>query len=254
MEMLLLFGAGLIAGAINSLAGGGSFIAFPALLVAGVPPVLANATNTFAALPGYVTGAIGYWRDIRAHKARLVGYALAALIGGLLGAEVLLHLDDQAFSAAVPWLMLVAVLLFIFGQNINEWAAARTAQMSGAARAGAVALWLTLVAICVYGGFFNAGLGIVLLAFFALAGFTDIHAMNGLKLTVSSIVAAIAVARFAWGGAIAWYEGGLVFAGTLIGGYLAARIAHLVPRKALRWAIIVYGVVLTAVFFWQAFG
>lgn len=254
MEMVLLFGAGLIAGAINSLAGGGSFIAFPALLLAGVPPVLANATNTFAALPGYVAGAIGYWRDIKQHRSRLLAYAFAALIGGLAGAELLLHLDDEAFSAAVPWLMLVAVLLFIFGQNINQWAAARTAQMSGADRAGAIALWLLLVLICLYGGFFNAGLGIVLLAFFALAGLTDIHAMNGLKLMVSSIVAAIAVVRFALGGAIAWYEGGLVFAGTLIGGYLAARIAHFVPRTGLRWAIIIYGAALTAVFFWQAYG
>ncbi len=253
MEVILLFGAGLIAGAINSLAGGGSFIAFPALLLAGVPPVLANATNTFAALPGYVTGAIGYWSDLKAHKGALLRYGVAALIGGLLGAELLLHLDDEVFSAAVPWLILIAVALFAFGQQINQWAAARTASMSGAARLGAILLWLLLVAICIYGGFFNAGLGIVLLAFFALAGLTDIHAMNGLKLAVSSVVAAIAVVRFALGGAIAWYEGSLVFAGTLIGGYLAARIAHAVPRQALRMAIIVYGVVLTAVFFWRAY-
>lgn len=254
MEIILLFATGLVAGAINALAGGGSFIAFPALLLAGVPPVLANATNTFAALPGYVTGVIGYWKDIRAHKAQLIGFGIAALIGGLSGAELLLHLDDDAFSRAVPWLMLIAVALFAFGQQINKWAAARTVKMSGAERAGAIVLWLLLVAICLYGGFFNAGLGIVLLAFFALAGFTDIHAMNGLKLSISSIVAAIAVVRFAVGDAIAWYEGSFVFAGTLIGGYLAARIAHRVPKQALRAAIIIYGLVLTGVFFWQAYG
>lgn len=254
MEVFLLFAAGLIAGAINSLAGGGSFIAFPALLLAGVPPVLANATNTFAALPGYVTGAIGYWGDLKAHKAQVLGYGFAALLGGLLGAELLLHLDDASFSAAVPWLILVAVLLFTFGQQINQWAAARTATMSGAAKAGAVLLGLLMVVISIYGGFFNAGFGIVLLAFFALAGFTDIHAMNGLKLAVSAIVAAVAVVRFALGDAIAWYEGSIVFAGTLIGGYLAARIAHFVPRTVLRVAIIVYGFVLTGVFFWQAYG
>lgn len=254
MEVFLLFGAGLIAGAINSLAGGGSFIAFPALLLAGVPPVLANATNTFAALPGYVTGAIGYWSDLKSHKADLLRYGGAALIGGLAGAELLLHLDDASFSAAVPWLMSIAVALFVFGQQINQWAAKRTASMSGAARLGAMLLVLLMVVISIYGGFFNAGFGIVLLAFFALAGFTDIHAMNGLKLAVSAIVAAVAVVRFAIGDAIAWYEGSLVFAGTLIGGYLAARIAHHVPRRALRVAIIIYGVVLTAVFFWQEYG
>jgi len=251
---LLLFAAGLAAGAINSLAGGGSFIAFPALLFAGVPPVLANATNTFAALPGYVAGVVGYWRDLKPLKRYILAYGIAGLIGGLIGAEVLLRLDDETFAAAVPWLMLLAVLLFAFGQRLNRWAAARTRDLSGAARAGAVFLWLLLVAICVYGGFFNAGLGIVILAFFALAGFTDIHAMNGLKLTISSIVAAIAVVRFAIGDAIAWYEGGIVFAGTLIGGYLAARLAHFVPRTALRVAIIVYGAGLTAVFFWQQYG
>lgn len=254
MEIFLLFGAGLIAGAINSLAGGGSFIAFPALLLAGVPPVLANATNTFAALPGYVTGAIGYWADLKAPKASLLRYSVAALIGGLLGAELLLRLDDAAFSAAVPWLIALAVGLFAFGQQINQWAAQRTSAMSGAARLGALLLLLLMVVISIYGGFFNAGFGIVLLAFFALAGHTDIHAMNGLKLAISAVVAAVAVVRFALGDAIAWYEGSLVFAGTLIGGYLAARVAHFVPRQALRVAIIVYGVALTAVFFWQAYG
>lgn len=251
---LLLFAAGLAAGAVNSLAGGGSFIAFPALLFAGVPPVMANATNTFAALPGYISGVVGYWRDLKRHKAQILGYGIAALIGGLIGAEVLLRLDDRTFAAAVPWLMLIAVVLFAFGQRLNRWAAARTKDLSGAARLGAILLWLLLVSICVYGGFFNAGLGIVLLAFFALAGFTDIHAMNGLKLTISATVATIAVMRFALGYAIAWWEGGFVFAGTLIGGYLAARLAHLVPRAALRAAIIVYGAALTALFFWQAYG
>lgn len=253
IEMLLLLGAGLLGGAVNSLAGGGSFIVFPALLAAGVPPVMANASNTYAALPGYISGAIGYWHDLRRHKARLIGYGMAGLVGGYLGAELLLRVSDEQFSIVVPWLMALAVFLFAFGGSISRWVAARSKGEKNMALAGTIGLFAVLVLVCFYGGFFNAGLGILLLAFFALAGLTDIHAMNGMKLIISSTVAAIAVVRFALSGEIAWFEGTLAFVGTLVGGYLSARLAHLIPAKTLRSAIIAYGVVLTAVFFYEAY-
>lgn len=253
MEIILLFGAGLIAGAINSLAGGGSFVAFPALLLAGVPVVVANATNTFAAWPGYVSGAIGYWTHIRDNRHLVLPYAIAALIGGYLGAELLLRISDAQFSIIVPWLMGLAVFLFAFGGRISEGLASLTKGNRGAALAIKSGLLVLLTLICVYGGFFNAGLGIILLAFFALAGLKNIHALNGLKLMISGIVASVAVVRFALDGSIAWYEGSLVFAGTLVGGYGAARLAHLIPPQILRRAIIFYAVVLTGIFFWRAY-
>ncbi len=253
LEILLLFFAGLAAGAVNSLAGGGSFIAFPALLLAGVPVVVANATNTFAAWPGYVSGAIGYWTHIRDNRHLLLPYSIAALIGGYLGAELLLRVSDAQFSVVVPWLMGVAVFLFAFGGRISQRMATMTEGRKNTALLVSGGLLVLLTLICLYGGFFNAGLGIILLAFFALAGLKNIHALNGLKLLLSGIVASVAVVRFALEGSIAWYEGSLVFAGTLVGGYLAARLAHLIPAPTLRTAIIIYGVVLTVIFFWRAY-
>ena len=253
MEVVLLFGAGLIAGAVNSLAGGGSFVAFPALLLAGVPVVVANATNTFAAWPGYVSGAIGYWAHIRDNKRLVLPYAIAALIGGYLGAELLLRVSDAQFSIVVPWLMGLAVILFAYGGNISQRLAAMTKGKKNAALLISAGLLVLLTLVCIYGGFFNAGLGIILLAFFALAGLKNIHALNGLKLMISGIVASVAVVRFALDGSIAWYEGSLVFAGTLVGGYGAARLAHLIPPAVLRRGIILYAIVLTGVFFWRAY-
>src|SRR5690606_7256771 len=168
MTEILLLLAGLVGGALNSLAGGGSFIVFPALLWAGVPPVLANASNTFAALPGYVSGAVGYRKDILAHKDRLVLYTVISLIFGYVGAELLLHVSDEQFALVVPWLMLFAVLLFGFGGQINAWVARQSGASRGMKAAGALLLLGLLAAVCVYGGFFNAGLGILLLAFLAL--------------------------------------------------------------------------------------
>lgn len=252
-EIVFLLCIGFLGGVMNTLAGGGSFIVFPALLFVGVPPVMANATNTFSALPGYVSGALGFRQAIWGHRKVIVPYVIIALIGGYLGAELLLRVDDSQFSNLVPWLMAVAVLLFAFGGKINNWIGTRTAAMRNMALAGTAGLSLILLLVCFYGGFFNAGLGIILLAFFALSGMRDIHAMNGLKLMISAVVASIAVVRFSVSGTIAWYEGTLVFVGTLIGGYLAARLAHHIPTIVLRWAIIVFGICLTLVFFWQAY-
>ncbi|MDB6453724.1 sulfite exporter TauE/SafE family protein [Falsirhodobacter sp. 20TX0035] len=241
-EVLLLI-AGLLSGAVNTLAGGGSFIMMPTLILAGVPPLLANATNTYAALPGYVSGAAGFWPAIRRHRSLLLPYSLVAILFGWLGAELLLVVSDEQFAQIVPWLMLVAVLLFTFGRQVN--AAMRRV------RGGRAVVWLFLAAVCVYGGFFNAGLGILLLAFLALAGLTDLNAMNGLKLWISALVALVAVVKFALGGVIAWYYGSIGLVGVTLGAWGATQIAHLIPARALRIAIILYGVGMTGWFFWK---
>ncbi len=243
MTELLLLLAGVLAGAVNTLAGGGSFIMMPALIVAGVPPLLANASNTYAALPGYVSGAAGFWPSIRQHQRLLLPYSVVALVFGWLGAEALLVVSEEQFARIVPWLMLVAVLLFAFGKQVS-------AAMQGL-RGSGVVLWLFLAAVCLYGGFFNAGLGILLLAFLATAGMTDLNAMNGLKLWISALVAAVAVARFAGSGVIEWYYGTIGLVGVTTGGYVAARCARLIPAKALRVAINAYGAAMTAWFFWK---
>jgi hypothetical protein len=235
------------------LAGGGSFIVFPALLFVGVPPVIANASNTYAALPGYASGAFGYWQAMAKYKNRLVLYGIMAAVFGYAGAELLLVVTDEQFSLVVPWLMLFAVLLFAFGNQINAFVAARGGGRRGMKLAGGALLMVFLAGVCVYGGFFNAGLGILLLAFLATTGMSDIHAMNGLKLYVSSVVALVAVARFALSGSIDWFHGSIALAGVVVGGYLAAKNAHLIPAKWIRLGVIIYGVFMTGYFFWGAY-
>lgn len=253
MTILLLFVAGLAGGIINSLAGGGSFIMFPALLFAGVPPVLANASNTYACLPGYVSGAVGYWRHIASHKDKLFLYCIIGLMGGLLGAELLMRVSDEQFSTIIPWLMLFAVITYIFGARINRFLAARSSGGKSAKAAGAIGLSLLLLAVSFYGGFFNAGLGIILLAYLALAGFDDVHAMNGLKLLISAMVSVIAVIRFASVGSIAWVEGSAALAGAVVGGFAAAYFAPLIHEKLIRGFVILYGIGLTVYFFWVTY-
>ena len=233
MTEILLLLAGLLGGAVNSLAGGGSFIVFPALLFAGVPPVLANASNTYAALPGYVSGAAGYWKSVAPYKDRLVIYGLIAAVFGYVGAELLLVVSDEQFSKVVPWLMAFAVLSFIFGNRINATLRARGGGRSGMKLLGTVLILSLLAAVSVYGGFFNAGLGILLLAFLAMAGMSDMHAMNGLKLFISSTIALV---------------------GVTTGGYVAARLAQYIPTQWIRIGVIVYGIAMTLYFFWTAYG
>lgn len=253
MTILLLFVAGLIGGALNSLAGGGSFVVFPALLAAGVPPVIANASNTYAALPGYASGAVGYWKDVVKHRDRFALYAIIAVIFGYAGAELLLHVSDKQFSYAVPWLILFAVVLFAFGARINAFVTARSGTTRGAKALGAALLLGLLAVISVYGGFFNAGLGILLLAFLVLAGIDNIHAANGLKMVISTLIALVAVVRFAINGSIDWYHGSIALVGVTIGSYVAARLAYRIPTKVIRWLVIVYGVALTIYFFWKTY-
>lgn len=251
-ELLLLL-AGLAAGTLNTLAGGGSFVLFPALLAAGIPPIVANATNTFASMPGYASGAAGFWTDILTHRDRLVPYSVVSVLFGYAGAELLLHVSNHAFVLVVPWLMLFAVGLFAFGGQINAFVRARAGDSHGSRRTGAVMLLTLLAAISLYGGFFNAGLGVLLLAFLAVAGFTDIHAMNGLKLWISSVVAVAGVIRFAISGAIDWYHGAFALVGITVGAYGAARLAKRIPNRIIRTLVIVYGSGLTIWFFYQAY-
>lgn len=252
MTLILLFAAGLVGGVLNSLAGGGSFVVFPALwLAAGLPPVIANASNTYAAMPGYMSGAVGYWADIVKNREKLWLYTVLSLVFGYAGAELLLRVSNEQFERAVPWLMLFAVLLFAFGGRLNSWLGARTGSRSRVL--GGILLSALLAAICVYGGFFNAGLGILLLAFFAVAGFTDIHAMNGLKLWVSSVIAIVAVARFAFEGAIDWTFGTVALVGVTIGGFAGARLAYRIKPVLIRALVIVYGIGMTGYFFWTTY-
>jgi len=248
-ELVFLFLAGFFGGVLNSIAGGGSFITFPALIFVGIPPITANATNTFASCAGYMSGTYAFRKEIALHKEELLRITVISVIGGILGAWLLLQTPETVFKEAIPWLMLFATVLFIFGGQINTGLKKLASRHRHASSIGAVLLLIILLGVATYGGFFNAGLGIITLSYLALAGHTNINAMNGLKLLVSSAVSLIAIALFIYSDVIAWHEGTIVLFGTLAGGYGAAHLSRRLPQKHVRNFVIVASIVTTLYFF-----
>lgn len=249
LELLFLLVAGFLGGVLNSVAGGGSFITFPALLLVGVPPISANATNTFASCSGYLSGAYALRSELAAQRGELPRLIVISLAGGMLGAWLLLRTPEALFREAIPWLLLFATGLFVFGARINRALQRFRGVHRHASAAGRLLLGLLLLAVCIYGGFFNAGLGIIILSYLALAGYVDINAMNGMKLLVSSAVSLVAIVLFVADGVIAWQAGLSVLVGTLVGGYVAARLSRLLPQPAVRAFVVVAGLGITVYFF-----
>jgi len=253
LELLFLFAAGFFGGMINSIAGGGSFITFPALLFVGIPPISANATNTFASCSGYMSGTWAFRKDLQEVRDQLPKYILISLIGGIAGAWLLLQTPETAFREAIPWLLLFATVLFIFGGKLNSLLKTLSTHHRHASSMGSLLLTLLLLGVCLYGGFFNAGLGIITLSYLALAGYTNINTMNGLKLLISSFVSLIAIALFIYDGAIAWYEGTVVLTGTLAGGYVAAHLSRKLPQQWVRNFVIIASTGITIYFFYDVY-
>ncbi|MBY0454226.1 MAG: sulfite exporter TauE/SafE family protein [Burkholderiaceae bacterium] len=245
LDTLWLLIAALLAGALNAVAGGGSFLTLPALVFTGVPPVLANATGTVALLPGYMAAAWGFRHNMQAPPGLSMGrMVVVSLAGGALGAGLLLLTPEATFSRIVPWLLLVATALFALAPQLRQWAGA-----SGAASASPVRAVLGLLAVAIYGGYFNGGLGILLLALLGLLGQTQLHAMNGLKNLVSALLSAIAVGVYAVGGVVQWPQALLMMVAATLGGYGGARLAQHVPAHWLRAGIVATGLVMAVLFF-----
>jgi len=253
LELLFLFFAGFCGGVLNSIAGGGSFITFPALLFVGVPPISANATNTFASCSGYLSGAYAFRKDLQVHKNDLPKFVLISLLGGIAGAWLLLQTPESLFHEAIPWLLLFATLLFIFGEQLNKTLKQLASHHQYISSIGSLLLLFMLLGVCLYGGFFNAGLGIIILSYLALAGYTNLNAMNGLKLLISSFVSLIAITLFIYDGIIVWSEGIIVLLGTLVGGYVAAHISRQVPQTYVRTFVIFASISITIYFFYDIY-
>jgi uncharacterized protein len=252
-DIPLLFIAGFLGGILNSIAGGGTFLTFPALLFVGVPPIAANATNTFASCSGYISGTIAFRDDIRAHKKELPKFILVGFVGGVLGAWLLLQTPESLFREIIPWLLLFATLVFAFGARLNAVLRRLDARHRHASTIGKTLALFLLLGVCVYGGFFNAGLGIIVLSYLALSGYTNINAMNGLKLLISSCVSLIAIVIFIVNGAIVWGEGVVVLLGTLTGGYISARVSRRVPQVYVRGFVLFASTAVTAYFFYDVY-
>ena len=253
IETTFLFIAGLIGGILNAVAGGGSFITFPALLSVGISPIIANATNTFASCAGYISGTLAFKKELVQYQSELAKLIIISLLGGISGAWILLQIAENQFREAIPWLLLFATILFIFGTKINNQIRNRFAKHKHSQRIGIYLSLFILLAVCTYGGFFNAGLGVVILSYFAVMGYTDINAMNGLKLLISSIVSLIAVIIFIFDGLIAWQQGLMVLIGSIIGSYVASHWSRRVSKTKIRYFVILLSCVVTAYYFYKVY-
>ncbi len=249
--IIFLFVAAALGGALNSVAGGGSFIAFPALLFTGVPPIQANATNTIALWTGAVASGGVYRSRLDVPRRVMIPLLTASLVGGLTGAILLLNTPAQTFMRVLPWLTLGATLLFSFGRKL---AGVRKSvlehETTGAALAGATLFQLF---VGVYGGYFGGGMGIVMLAMLATLGMTDIHAMNALKSVMGTVINGVAVVTFVVAGAVYWKQGMVMILGGTVGGYLGAHYAMKLPQAWVRAFVVLVGSGMTVYFFWKSY-
>jgi uncharacterized protein len=237
---------------MNAVAGGGSFVAFPALLFTGVPPVPANATNTLALWVGTAASGGAYRKRLTLPRRILVPLLIMSLFGGLIGALLLIKTPAHTFLRLIPWLMMGATLLFAFGRLLTgRISPGISHEASNTAVAGA-SLFELLVAI--YGGYFGGGIGIMNLAMFSAMGMTDIHAMNALKIALVAVINGVATVTFIATGAIVWPQALVLTAGASIGGYAAAHFAQKLPQSVVRGFVIVLGVGMTIYFFVRAYG
>jgi hypothetical protein len=246
---LWLVAASLIAGVMNAMAGGGSFISFPAMLAIGVLPIQANATNTVALWPGQLTSVWALRMDIRRDLLAVV--ATASVLGGVSGAVVLLHTRQITFLHLVPWLLLVASLLFWISGPISRWLRARSAEPHAERRPAMLPLFLVLFPVCFYIGYFGAGAGFLIMSALALFGVEEMNSLNSLKVTAACLSNLCAVVTFIFGGAIVWRYClvSMVFAG--IGGYAGAQYARRMNADVLRTIVVVTGCSMAAYFFWR---
>ncbi len=246
--MGMLFGAALIAGGLNAVAGGGSFIAFPALMLVGVPPISANATSAVALWPGNAASVGAYRRELAGQGRALLSFGLLSLVGGLLGALLLLRTEEAVFAELIPYLMLGATLVFALG----PWLARLTRQTAlGEGRGMRVAVLALYLAIAVYSGFFGAGLGILTLAVLALLGGENMHSMNALKTLQATLINGVAVFAFVLAGVVSWPAALVMVTGAIAGGYGGAALARQLNPQWVRIGVIVISVLLTAYFFIQ---
>jgi uncharacterized membrane protein YfcA len=247
-QLAVLFLAALAAGAINSVAGGGSFISFPALVLAGMPPISANATNTVALWPGVVASIGAYRRELAVQRRGIVLFSAISLVGGLIGALLLLRTREAVFEQLIPYLLLLATLVFALSPRLTSLA--RRLGGKGSAGPGRRAAILAVYfAVAVYGGFFGAGLGILTLAVLSLLGLDNIHEMNALKTLQAALVNGVAVVTFVVAGIVQWPVAMLMAAGAILGGYGGASLARRVKPAYVRALVIAISVTLTLYFF-----
>lgn len=245
-DILLLALAGFFAGVINAVAGGGTFFTFSALLAVGLPPIVANASSSVAVLPGSVASSLAYVSTVKRHARRFLPLGLVSALGGGVGAFLLLQLSNAAFARLVPWLLLAATLLFALSPFLQR--PQREAEPSSSRRF--LGLGLQLIT-SVYGGFFGAGMGIVMLASLALTEGHDFHLNNAAKNIFAVLIQSAAIVFFIASGVVSWTHTLVVMAFCILGGYVGVLVAQRVPVRVIRGFVIVTGFSLSLYYFFR---
>lgn len=239
LQAALIVGSGVVAGAMNAVAGGGTLLTFPTLIWTGLSPIHANATNTVALVPGALAGAWGYRREMQNTESKRYVLLIPSLIGGLIGGILLRYTPPATFAALVPALILFAVILFALQEPIQKKLRGATVATEPQWLWGASALQLLTG---IYGGYFGAGMGIMMLATLSLLGFANIHQMNGLKNLLGTTINFTAALYFIYAGLVHWPEALVMAIGAIVGGYGGAGLARKLGAKFVRWSVIVIGV------------
>jgi len=252
---ILLFFAAMLGGLLNSVAGGGGFIAFPALLFTGVNPINANATNTVALWPGTLASVGAYWREFqdRENWELLRPLFIVTFVGSVFGALLLLKTPEHTFVQLIPWLLGGATLLFIFGGKMTAFVRERITHHveQDATKFTLIAGTLIQLAVAVYIGYFGAGAGILMLALFAVMGMENIHTMNAFKSLLAICANGVAVVMFIIFQKVLWTQAAIMIIGAMIGGYFGAWYAQKLDPKHVRYVVIAIGCTMTAYFTWK---
>lgn len=255
LEIVGLAGAAMVAGAMNAVAGGGTLVTFPTLLYYGTSPVIANATSTLALLIGTAGSVFGYREHVGKVMPWLKTFIPVSIVGGLMGSALLTHTSERTFSKLVPFLILFATLLFL-AQGFFKRFAGSSLSSSDSPTASApsyqAALWFQL-AVAIYGGYFGAGIGILMLASLAFLGLQHIHEMNTIKTVLGSLINLVATVWFIAAGLIEWPKAGVMTIGAVLGYYLGSRFAQSISQQAVRWIVTSVGFGISAVTFYKEF-
>ncbi len=245
--MAAIAGVGLAAGTINTIVGSGSLVTFPTLLAFGLPPVQANVSNTVGLVPGSVSGAVGYRRELEGQRGRVMRLGAASAIGGITGGVLLLVLPPRSFERVVPFLILIAVGLVIAQPWLQRRLAVESAE--GRGRGNTAVLWSTVLLTGVYGGYFGAAQGVILLALLGIFVDDHLQRLNGTKNVLAALVNAVAAILFMVVAHVYWVVAGLIAGGAIVGGQAGAVIGRRLSPTVLRWVIVVVGVVVAAKLF-----
>jgi len=243
LQVSALLLAGLAGGGLNAVAGGGSLITYPTLMAVGVPPLQANATNGIAVAPAYAAAAFGSRENLRGQKQRALGLIPTALTASICGALLLLNTPHSVFEAIVPFLVLAATLLMAVGPWINR----KVTALNGGRDLHPVALHIGVFAGCLYGSYFNAALGLILIAVIAMSLSEKLVRVGALKNFCTMLVGAVTSVMYGVWADVAWWAIGVLVPATFIGGYIGARVFQKIPEKPLRIAIVVYGLILSSI-------